>query len=157
MALRVFFSLIEGWKGLVSGWKDRAVNNNVAEKYVQARRELIARLGEIENELQQIKSALGLEANVQARFATAGRGAPHGGGKRKGKRGSGLLAILRTLNDNGPIKPTKVAQLSGVRPTTVSNALSTLKNKRLTARSDRGWTLTPAGKAELAQREKQMA
>lgn len=140
---------------MVSGWKDRAVNNNVAEKYMQARRELIARLGQIENELQQIKSALGLEDNGQARFAPAGRGAPRG--KRRGKRGSGLLAILRTLNDKGPIKPTELAQLSGVRATTVSNALSTLKNKRLTARSDRGWTLTPAGKAELAQREKLMA
>jgi len=74
--LRVFFSLIEGWKGLVSGWKDRAVNNNVAEKYMQARRELIARLGEIENELQQIKSALGLEA-------TGRRGSPRPGAARR--------------------------------------------------------------------------
>lgn len=133
------------------------MNNNVAEKYMQARRELIARLGQIENELQQIKSALGLEDNGQTRFAPGGRGAPHRGGKRKGKRGSGLLAILRTLNDKGPIKPMELAQLSGVRATTVSNALSTLKNKRLTARSERGWMLTPAGKADLAQREKLMA
>lgn len=124
---------------------------------MQARRELIARLGQIENELQQIKSALGLEDNGQTRFAPGGRGAPHRGGKRKGKRGSGLLAILRTLNDKGPIKPMELAQLSGVRATTVSNALSTLKNKRLTARSERGWMLTPAGKADLAQREKLMA
>lgn len=128
--------------------------DNVAQKYLEARQELITRLGEIESEVQQIKSALGLGSD--ARKPAAARSAPSGG-RRKGKRGSGLLAILRTLNDKGPIKPVMVAQLSGVRPTTVSNALSTLKNKRLTARSDRGWTLTPAGKAELVKREKQLA
>jgi hypothetical protein len=132
------------------------VYHDIAQKYLEARQELITRLGEIESEVQQIRSALGLGSDAHRTAAAAARGAPSGGGRR-GRRGSGLLAILRTLNDKGPIKPVMVAQLSGVRPTTVSNALSTLKNKRLTARSDRGWTLTPAGKAELAKREKQLA
>jgi hypothetical protein len=133
------------------------VYNNIAQKYLEARRELVTRLAEIETELQQIKSALGLSGDSHKPAARAARPATRGAVGRRGKRGSGLLAILRTLNDKGPIKPVMVAQLSGVRPTTVSNALSTLKNKRLTARSDRGWTLTPAGKAELAKREKQLA
>src|SRR5262245_53196358 len=55
--------------------------------------------------------------------------------RRRAKRGTVTLGILRALAENGPIKPAQVAASAGAKPTTVSTALDGLRRKKLASRS----------------------
>jgi hypothetical protein len=133
------------------------MKSNVATAYLQARSQLMGRLSDIEVELAEIRKALGLVGGAALPAPTGGakRGPKPGGKRRKLRpRGTGLRAILKHLDTKGPAKPKDVAASTGITYATVSNTLSTLRGKKLVARSDKGWTLTPAGKTDLAKREK---
>ena len=120
------------------------------------RRDLVARRAQIDVQLAAMDRALvalSAGANRQTRGPVAAR--PAVAPKRRSARsapGVARLAILRGLNERGPIMPTALAKFSGVKVATVSNTLSELHHAKSADRSDKGWTLTGAGKTELARR-----
>lgn len=130
---------------------------SAAQAYLHARQTLAHRLGEIEAEVAEIKAALGLSTTrppsprLPKRTAAKRVGAS---ARKKRTRGTGLLAILRHLNEKGPVKPAALAQATGITYGTVSNTLNTLRQRKHVSRSETGWSLTAAGKADLAKRAK---
>jgi predicted transcriptional regulator len=108
---------------------------------------------------EQAQRASQLEAIGRALAAFGGgSAAPAAGARRsqprRAKRGSAIIAVLRTLQAKGPIKPTELARNAGVKATTASTLLDNLRKKSLAARSDSGWSLTASGRTELARRQK---
>lgn len=129
--------------------------SNIAQAYRQARQNLIDRLGEIEAEVAEIKASLGLSATAAPRPRPRRGAPPPRAGASAGKQrkpGTGLFAILRHINEKGPLKPAALAEATGITYGTVSTALNTLRQRQHATPSAKGWTLTPAGKANLAKR-----
>jgi hypothetical protein len=105
--------------------------------------------------LDQVLGVLGASSGGNSRTGRAGMTAGRGrGGRRRARRGTAILGILRALDQQGPLKPARVAELSGVKPTTVSTALDNLRRKKHASRGSAGWALTAGGRADLAAREK---
>jgi hypothetical protein len=103
--------------------------------------------------LDRVLSSLGGQPSsaATARASAAARKAPRRGGRTQ--RGAAILGILQALDRGGPLKPAQVAEMSGVKPTTVSTTLDTLRKKSLAGRNAAGWSLTRAGRAELSKRQ----
>lgn len=129
-----------------------------AQDYMAARNALVQRLDELQNELNDIREALGAGAAPRASAAKSAAGnvaAPSAGrkrGKKRMPRGQGLLLILQALQEHGPIMPREIANVTGITSGTVSNTLNTLKQKKHATHTDKGWALSAAGKAELKAR-----
>src|SRR5215470_6966695 len=132
--------ITEGMHGLID--RLHAMRNSIAKQRDHLAHQLEA--------IGRAIAELGEKPGPTARRHVASRAVSRRHGRAA--RGTVILAILRTLDEHGPIKPAKVAQRSGAKPTSTSVALDKLKKKKLAVRSDKGWSLTAAGRGELTRR-----